>query len=81
MSAAYRRCHHAAHTGPGRQGWDLEQWTVAQAWAAPRPADVPADAEKHSGFVEDGVQHVVFTRRAPLGAGPCTRCDAEGARA
>ena len=75
----YRRAQHAAHYGYGHpaKGHDLESWDVAQAWTDPRPADVPPNAEKHSGYVKDGVQYVVFVRVAPLSGPPCDRCPKE----
>lgn len=72
----YRRAQHAGHYGHGPDsGHDLESWSVAQGWSDARPAGVPADAEKHSGYLANGVQHVVYVRRAPL-TGTCKRCEA-----
>lgn len=71
---SYRRIHHAAHTGRGA-GWDLEEWTAQVDRRDPRPAEIPADAKYHSGFLRDGVQHSVYVRRAPLGEGPCSQCE------
>lgn len=68
-TVVYHREPHAAHTSTG-QGWDLEKWDVVQAWNDPRPTAVPSDANKHTGHLGDGVQHVVYVRRAPL-TGPC----------
>lgn len=73
---AYRREPHAAHYGnhPGH-GHDLEWWDAVQAWTDPRPADVPSDAEKHSGYLDaERRQHVLFCRAAPLSGPPCSRC-------
>ncbi len=73
--STYHRAQHAAHYGYGHPatGHDLESWDVAQAVGAARPSDVPADAAYHHGYVADGVQHVVWTRVAPL-TGDCPSC-------
>lgn len=79
MSAApvYRRAPHAAHYGERDRGHDLESWDVVlPRYNAPKPAGVPADADRAYGYVDRaGAQHVVFTRPASL-TGPCTleRC-------
>lgn len=74
-AVVYSRAPHAAHTGDGG-GWDLEQWDVTQPVRAPRPAEVPADAEFHHGYLDTADQpHAVYVRRAPLSAGTtCARC-------
>lgn len=78
MASVYRRAQHAAHYGNGT-GHDLESWDVEQPfWTSPRPDDVPADAEKHSGYVEGGVQHFVYVRRAPLTGPACPLCTLRG---
>ena len=70
----YRRVSHAAHTGNGT-GWDLEQWDVIQtSYDAPTPAGIPADAERHHGYVDGKVQHVVYSRRAPFSPERCASC-------
>lgn len=74
-AVTYRRVPHAAHYGAANTGHDLEQWDVAQPFAAPHPDAVPADAEKHSGYIaRDGKAHTLFVRRAPL-TGTCPRCE------
>ena len=74
----YLRGRHAAHylgSKPGHpQGHDLESWVVNQPFSADRPEGVPADAEKHSGFLVNGVAHTRFVRIAPLSPGFCPRC-------
>ncbi len=72
----YRRTQHAAHYSYDHpaKGHDLESWDVQQGWADAHPVGVPVDAEKNHGYVMDGVQHVVFVRRAPLSGPPCARC-------
>ena len=69
----YGRERHAAHTGLGT-GWDLDRWTYAAPTRLPTPEGVPADAEYHHGFVEGGVQHWVYYRKAPLSPGRCATC-------
>lgn len=84
-SVTYRRIPHAAHyEGQQGKGHDLEQWDVVGDVArSPRtghpvaPVEVPRDAEYHSGYQQDGVQHWLFVRTAPL-TGTCARC--EGAK-
>jgi hypothetical protein len=77
-AVAYHRAPHAAHsTPPGASeptGWDLESWSAPGTPRDPRPEGVPIDAEYHSGYVESGVQHAVYVRRAPLSPGYCERC-------
>jgi hypothetical protein len=79
----YGRIQHAAHyayTHPAK-GHDLEQWDVTgDLPRGPRTGDpiapsvVPRDAVYHYGYLDkDGVQHWLFTRRAPL-TGNCARC-------
>jgi hypothetical protein len=79
---SYRRVQHAAHYGYSHpaKGHDLEQWDVVAELARGvrsghpvAPAEVPADAEYHSGYRRDGVQHWIFVRRAPL-TGSCPHC-------
>lgn len=71
----YTRTPHAAHY-EGGGGHDLEIWDAVREWNDPRPACVPADAERHHGYLDDQKQqHVVFTRTAPL-SGSCPRCEA-----
>lgn len=80
----YRRIPHAAHYHVvnhllGTAGHDLEQWDYAQPARLPRPEGVAADAQYHSGFVRDGVQHWTYVRRAPLSADfDCAHCAARG---
>lgn len=74
MSAAvYTRVAHGAHCNfDGSPLYDLERWDVAQPYNAPRPADVPDNAEQHHGYLDNGVQRVVFVRTAPVT--PCVDC-------
>lgn len=52
-----------ARASNGRALWDLEQWDVAQEFAAARPATVPANATKDYGYRDaDGQLHTVFRR-------------------
>lgn len=76
MSAAvYRRAQHAAHyQGMPGKGHDLESWDVVANFGDPRPGDVPNNAERHHGYVdEQGRQHFVYVRTAPL-TGACQFC-------
>lgn len=77
--STYRRAQHAAHYGYGHPsvGHDLEQWDVTDATRRypVRPGDVPSDVQFHHGYLDlDGVQHLVFTRIAPLSGETCVRC-------
>jgi hypothetical protein len=66
---------HAAHCGQtGQVLWDLECYHVASPYGAPRPPEVPSDAEKHSGYRKDGQQIVVWTRRLSPRQATCSRC-------
>lgn len=71
----YTREAHAAHDMfSGKVLHDLECWDcVLPTYNAPRPCGVPSDAERDFGYVRDGVQHVVFRRRAPA-TGHCSSC-------
>lgn len=72
---SYHRVNHAAHYGNvAYYGHDLEEWTYAQAARLPRPDGIPSDAKYHVGFVDNGIQHWVYTRIAPM-SGPCKRCE------
>lgn len=77
---AYQRIEHAGHYGRGIDGivcgHDLEQWDVAAPVRPLRPDGVPVDAEYHSGYVKDGVQHWLFIRVAALSPGECDWCKA-----
>ncbi len=83
MTTAYRRIPHAAHYGYGRKerGHDLEEWvvTLSAVEVDMRPEecrrDVPADAEFCCGNFISGVQSWTYTRRAPMSAGECARCN------
>jgi hypothetical protein len=66
MPTVYTRIRHAAHYGHGLGGHDLERWEVIQEWDELRPEEVPADAEKSYGFMENGQQHVFYVRIAEL---------------
>ncbi|MBP7551774.1 MAG: hypothetical protein KA761_15890 [Gemmatimonadaceae bacterium] len=60
---------------PGK-GHDLESWDVVQSYRDPRPSDIPADAEKRHGYLDEaGRQHFVYVRTAPL-TGTCVLCAA-----
>lgn len=78
MSTTYRRIRHAARYGRPGTGHDLEQWDVEggvmRDGVPPRPG-IPITAEYHHGYVREGMQHWVFTRRAPFGEGTCERCE------
>lgn len=66
---------HAAHCGQtGKVLWDLESYHVVSAWGDPRPQGVPSDAERHSGYIQDGRQIVIWTRRLPPRHETCSRC-------
>lgn len=75
----HSRISHAAHYDNHHPdvGHDLEWWdSMLPFYDAPKPRDVPANAERHSGYVDrEGVQHVMFCRTAPL-TGTCPRCEA-----
>jgi hypothetical protein len=76
----YRLIKHAGHYGREEgsgvmRGHDLEQWDVAAETRPLNPAGVPRDAEYHSGYVEGGVQHWLFTRKAPFSPDECERCE------
>lgn len=72
-----RRIKHAGHDRyTGAPLHDILKWDVAQEWADPRPASVPATAIKVYGFVCDGVQHVVYELCVPPSADRCDRCGA-----
>lgn len=73
----YRRQQHAAHYSEHHptRGHDLEVWDAQQTWTDPHPEGVPADAEKHSGYLDNAHRpHVLFVRTAPL-TGTCARCE------
>lgn len=66
------RIKHAAHTANGG-GWDLEQIDVQ---AESRfELDLPNGFAYHSGYRDaEGLQHWLFTRKAPMSEGKCGRC-------
>lgn len=68
-----KRIPHAAHYYGGG-GHDLEEFVYAQPKRGPVPPEVPTDAEYQCGFIHDGVQHWVWTRRAPLSPERCRLC-------
>lgn len=79
-SVTYRRIPHAGHYGHSHpaKGHDLEQWDV-KSELRPELArvaiDVPRDAEYDCGYLDlGGHQHWLYTRKAPLSPGGCTRC-------
>lgn len=72
-SIAIRITKHAAHYMGGIGGHDLEISTFA-APVRVRPEGLHPDAEYHSGYVADGVQHWVYTRKLPLSPGRCAYC-------
>ncbi len=78
LKYTYTRGQHAAHYSHHPDvGHDLETWDcVLPKFDSPRPDQVPADAERHSGWYDGhhGEQHVLFVRRAPM-TGSCPRCD------
>lgn len=78
MSAIYRRIPHAAHYAYSHpaMGHDLEEWDITDSGTiVPHRVDgVPEDAHYSHGYVRDGVQHWIYTRRAPLSPGQCDRC-------
>jgi hypothetical protein len=80
LTAAYSRERHAAHTSTTPPtGWDLERWDVTSPTLPTSPV---AGAEYHCGYVDrDGVQHWIFTRRAPLSDGTCVWCAVEQTQA
>ena len=63
---------HAAHYRNG-SGHDLE-WFIFEAPKNERPADMPADAQYHSGFMRGGRQFWAYCRTLPLSPGRCGRC-------
>lgn len=77
----YERVQHAGHYAYDAKhpkygrGHDLETWTYAQSMRLPVPAIIPSDAEFHHGFLANGVQYWVNTRRAPM-TGTCVDCAA-----
>jgi hypothetical protein len=70
------REEHAAHDlFSGAALYDLEWYHVRQEWGAPRPVEVPPDAERHSGYVgDDGEQVVLWFREASARRDLCDRC-------
>jgi hypothetical protein len=76
QNVEHRRIHHAAHALGGGAGWDLDEWHAVQHWNDARPDTVPGDANKSHGYINrDGTQVVIYTRRAPFGAGTCQYCN------
>lgn len=73
-SVVYSREKHAAHAGDS--ALDLESWDVVQAYGDTRPAEVPANATRDYGYVDQrGAQHFVYRRQAPASAHPgCRLC-------
>lgn len=72
MKPVIRRIPHAAHymyEHPAK-GHDLIELDVT---SEKRPA-APLGFDWHSGYVKNGRQHWVFTKRAPLSSGTCARC-------
>jgi len=82
IAITYRLVVHAGHDLYGNGGHDLEEWDVTGQLARSArtgdpipPVAVPCGAAYHSGYVDRaGVQHWIFTRRAPPSAGSCERC-------
>jgi hypothetical protein len=73
-NVAYTRHLHAAHCAyTGKPLHDIENWTVPGLWTDARPESVPADAQKHHGFIKAGVQFVVWSRTAMPSPAPCSR--------
>lgn len=73
MKISSRVAKHAAHYMGGIGGHDLEVYTFA-APTNVRPSDMHPDAEYHSGYVSQGVQHWTYTRKLPLSPGRCPLC-------
>lgn len=77
----HRVTKHAGHRyRTGEPLHDLEQWHVRAAWVDPRPAFVPAVADKHHGYMLDGEQIVVWVRTLPPSPERCPRCPSEAPR-
>lgn len=83
--ASYKRVRHAAHYAYNHPagGHDLEHWAVPslegerpQDARARAGAEVPRDAEYHSGYRDErGRHHWLFVRVAPFTPDPaCERC-------
>jgi hypothetical protein len=72
----YKLNEHAAHCYlTGRVLHDLESWDTEAAWNDPRPEGVPLNAERHHGYLLNGVQHVVWVRRAKPQSQTCAHCE------
>jgi hypothetical protein len=82
LTVTYSREPHAAHYAYDhpKRGHDLERWSYAQERRLPVPVGVPRNAEYHSGFMRDGMQHWTYVRTAPL-TGSCAFCDRLARRA
>jgi hypothetical protein len=65
---------HAAHYAYVGGGHDLEWFTFPSPRNVRHP-ELPSDAEYHSGFLKDGVQHWSYIRKLPLSPGKCPRCN------
>jgi hypothetical protein len=76
----YRVTEHAAHCFfTGKPLHDLESWDAeVKSFSEPRPSDVPAHAERSHGYLDNGVQHVVWTATRKPERETCSHC--EGSR-